>query len=50
MNLIVVPGKFTLKGAGHEWSGGGTGWGASDGMSREPNFTGLPSLVSNWRD
>lgn len=27
-----------------------TGWGASDGMSREPNFTGLPSLVSNWRD
>lgn len=27
-----------------------TGWGTSDGMSREPDFTGLPSLTNNWRD
>ncbi|WP_306565026.1 hypothetical protein [Aquabacterium sp.] len=27
-----------------------TGWGFSDGMTREPDFTGLPSLINNWRE
>lgn len=27
-----------------------TGWGTSDGMTREVDFTGLPALTNNWRE
>lgn len=27
-----------------------TGWGLSDGMTTEPDFTGLPSLINYWRE
>jgi len=27
-----------------------TGWGTSDGMTREVDFTGLPSVTHNWRN
>lgn len=26
-----------------------TGWGTNDGMSKEPDFTGLPTLTNSWR-